>query len=244
MHEEFEVPGHLQELDWTVRLDDPGTGNWKDKWFVDGERAEIRNTPRGMVFSAGPVPYDNGCHAVLWTKDTFSRNVKFECTYTRLDSATRFVNILYLQATGSEVGPYEEDIRTWADRRLVPYMKTYFQNMDLLHLSFAAFENTDDTDEDYVRVRRYPTPKGKSFSDTQLEPSYSSTGLFRPGVPYGLTLIKTDDDLYFEVTGENTHRVFHWDLSSLSPLRPGRIGIRHMWTRSALYQGVRISTAL
>lgn len=243
MGKEIEVPKHLKELDWTLLLDDPGTENWKDKWFVDGERADIRNTSRGMVFSAGPVPHDSGCHAVLWTKNTFSGNVKFECSYTRLDTATRFVNILYLQATGSEVGPYDEHIRTWADRRLVPYMRTYFENMDLLHLSYAAFENNDDKDEDYVRVRRYPVVNGKSFVDTQLEPDYSTTGLFRPGVPYDLTVIKTNEDLYFEVTGTNAHRVFHWDISSLSPLRPGPIGIRHMGTRSALYHEIRISTA-
>jgi hypothetical protein len=227
---------------WTTRLEDPGTDDWRKHWFVDGSRADIRNTPDGMVFAAGPVAYDNGSHAVLWTHGVFPGDIRIEWDFTRLDTITRFVNILYIQATGKGEGPYTEDITEWSHLRQVPFMSCYFNTMDLLHISYAAFGNADDKDEDYVRARRYPTRPDRAFNQTDLPPDNFETGLFRPGVTYHVTAVKTDDDLFFDVRNDEAGNLFHWPLADVEPLRPGRVGIRHMWTRCSRYANIRIAT--
>lgn len=195
-----------------------------------------------MVFAAGPVAYDNGSHAVLWTKADFAGDVRIEFDYTRLDTITRFVNILYIQATGKQVGPFTEDIAEWSALRQVPYMNCYYDTMELLHISYAAFGNEDDKDEDYVRARRYPTRPGRAFNATDIPPDYFQTGLFRPGVTYHVTAIKTNADLFLEVKNSTVDTCFHWPLGDVEPLVHGRVGFRHMWTRCSRYGNIRIAT--
>ena len=230
----------LLEQDWEQVFHDPGTGNWQERWFVDGERADIRNTPDGMVFSAGPVARDNGSHSVLWTNEEFAGDIRIEFDLTRLDTITRYVNILYIQATGIGEGPYEEDIASWAHLRQVPFMSCYFNNMNLLHISYAAFGNQDDKDEDYVRARRYPARPDRPFNETDLPPDNFETGLFRPGKTYHVRALKTDKDMFFEVQGEEKGDLFHWSLEDIEPISHGRVGIRHMWTRCSRYANFKI----
>lgn len=232
----------LLDSEWTPVFEDAGTDDWREKWFVDGERADIRNTPDGMVFSAGPVAYDKGSHSVLWTRESFEGDVRIEFDLTRLDTITRFVNILYIQATGTGEGPYTEDIAEWAHLRQVPRMSTYFNNMNLLHISYAAFGNENDRDEDYVRARRYPARPDRPFNETDLEPDNFNTGLFRPGKTYHVCAIKTNDDMYFNVEGDERGDLFHWLLEDVEPVSHGRVGIRHMWTRCSRYSNVKIWT--
>jgi hypothetical protein len=229
--------------DWREAMHDSGSEDWRTHWFVDGERADIRNTPQGMVFSAGPVARDDGSHAVLWTHQDFAGDLRIRLRFTRLDTITRFVNILYIQATGSGEDGYTEDITEWSDDRQIPYMFKYFNTMNLLHISYAAFGNADDKDEDYVRARRYPTRPDRAFNQTDIPPDNFLTGLFRPGVSYDFDVIKTDADLWFRVSNAAVDTLFHWPLAEVAPLTHGRIGIRHMWTRCSRYADIRIATA-
>lgn len=231
----------LLKRDWRQKLCDSGTDDWRKQWFLDGERAEFKNTESGMVFSGGPIVGDHASHAVLWTKDIFYGDVKIEFDFTRLDTINRWVNIIYIQATGKGHGPYVEDICEWSDLRRIPYMHTYFDNMDLLHISYAAFGNDDDEPNDYVRARRYPRLAKNSFWTTNIPPDSFKTGLFLPGITYHFTLIKTDGDLFLEVKNSDVCRLFHWPLKNVKPLKAGRIGIRHMWTRCSRYQNISIS---
>lgn len=232
----------LLQQNWTEQFADDCTQDWKKKWFKDGLRSEIRNTSEGMIFSGGPIPMDNGSHSVLWTRADFSGDIRIEFDFTRLDTITRYVNILYIQATGKQEGPFTEDIADWSALRTIPYMKSYFENMELLHVSYAAFGNQDDKDEDYVRARRYPTRPDRAFNQTDLEPDYFNTGLFRPGITYHFTVIKTNEHLFFEVTNNEVRKLFYWPLSDVEPLAHGRVGIRHMWTRCSRYANIRIAT--
>jgi len=212
--------------------------NWKDSWLLDGERGSVKNTPDGLVFSAGPIRGDNGSHNVLWTKKEFEGDVKIEFEYTRLDDINYAVNILYILATGVGKEPYVEDISKWSHLRVVPYMNRYFLNMNLLHISYAAYPLEDDPESDYVRARRYPVPLGGNFSkDTRLSPDYFKTGLFKPGITYQFTVIKRGDELIFRVKNddENVDEFFYWDTAEFDPVTKGRIGIRHMYTRAARY---------
>ena len=232
----------LMQREWREQFADDGTNDWRGEWFVDGLRADIRNTPEGMVFAAGPVAYDNGSHSVLWTKEDFVGDIRIEFDYTRLDTISRFVNILYIQATGKQEGPLSEDIVDWSALRQVPFMSCYFDNMELLHISYAAFGNEDDKNEEYVRARRYPTRPDREFNETDLPPDYFQTELFRPGITYHFTAIKTDEDLFFEVKNDDVRQLFRWPLGEVEPLIHGRVGIRHMWTRCSRYANIRIAT--
>jgi hypothetical protein len=120
-------------------------------------------------------------------------------------------------------------------------MRTYFNNMKTLHISFAAFPNNEET-QDYVRVRRYPVLPDKNFRELEVEPTYFDTDFFKTGETYQVTVIKTDEHLFFKVIGKDDSELYSWDTSHLPPLKEGRIGLRHMYTRSAVYKNFKVFT--
>lgn len=66
--------------------------------------------------------------------------------------------------------------------------------------------------------------------------------LFAPGVPHHITIIKKGKELWMRVANaEQTYfcRMGNPDLPSVTE---GRIGLRHMYTRSARYKNFRVST--
>lgn len=233
---------HLKNAkEWNLVLSDTGTRNWRENWTLDGELATIENTEAGMNFSAGPEANNDAHHAVLWTKDTFAGDIRIEYDYVRTDEQNKYVNILYIQASGTAKGEYATDIAQWQHLRKVPAMRKYFENMNALHISYAAFGNKGDG-LFYTRARRYPKPEVKSFKITQVEPSYDYKGFIETGKKYHITAMKLGDYLYFEVSGEGGSELFTWDLSKTDPILEGRIGLRHMYTRSARYSNFKIYT--
>ena len=232
----------LVSLKWGQVFFDKGDGDWQQNWLLDGEKATVKNGDDGMLFSAGPVERENASHAVLWTKKSFKGDLKIEFDFTKMDKATKAVNILYIQATGKEEGPYVKDIAEWSEMRIVPKMSTYFNNMNLWHVSYTAFSNGNEKDKkDYLRARRYPVLKGKSFKDTEVGASYDDTGLFKDGITYHMTVIKKDDLLFIKVDGDGISAIFNWDFSEHPKITEGRIGLRHMWTRSSRYANFSVS---
>lgn len=225
---------------WDLKFEDDCTGNWEKSWFLDGQKSSITHSEKGMEFKAGNMEGNDADHAVLWTKEIFKDDVKVEYEYTRTDEQTEWVNILYIQALG--VPPFAEDISTWNHLRVIPSMKTYFTHMKALHISYAAYgKNNLDQQNDYVRVRQYPVLKGKRFSETKIPPASFKTGLFVPNETYKITVIKTKQKLYFRVKINQVSKLFEWDLKA--PLiKKGRIGLRHMYTRSARYKNFKIYT--
>ncbi|MFC1717318.1 DUF1961 family protein [Candidatus Poribacteria bacterium] len=230
----------LNKLDWKQVLSDSGTQDWTKQWFLDGERAIVKNTAEGILFSAGPIEKDNASHAVLWTKESFAGDLKIEFDYTRMDTINKYVNIIYIQATGIGEEPYSKDIAEWSHLRAIPYMSTYFQKMNLLHISFAAF-GSEETKKDYVRARRYPVKPDLKFNEIAVLPDNFDTGLFLPGVLYHFTIIKKGHQLYMKVEGDGLSGLFFWDTSGFPPVTEGRIGLRHMWTRCSRYKDFRVS---
>jgi hypothetical protein len=232
----------LQMLDWEETFFDPGTSDWSERWMLDGLKARVYNSPQGMEFYAGPVPAEDSSHSVLWARKSFSGNIKIEYEYTRLDAATKYVNILYIQATGSGKGDFSEDIFQWSEMRRIPAMRMYFNHMNTYHISYAAFGNTDELDKlDYIRARRYMPESGKGLKGTDLAPDYFDSGLFQPGVKHQITVIKHGNDLYMEINDPNKRMICHWKNTSLPPIENGRIGLRHMASRNARYKNFRVS---
>ena len=231
----------LEKLNWTEAFQDSGTDDWQDRWFLDGLRAQVDNTPKGMVLSSGPIEKDHASHCVLWTKQSFEGDVKIEFDYWRMDTIQKYVNIIYIQATGTEEGPYSKDIAEWADLREVPFMRSYFNNMKTLHISYAAF-GAKESEDDYVRARRYPTRPDLKFNELDIPPDNFNTGLFKPGVKHHFTIIKRGHELLFQVSTDEKTSVFAWDTSAHNLIAEGRIGLRHMWTRCSRYAGFKVST--
>ena len=227
---------------WELSFEDSCKQNWTSHWFLDGLRADIKNSENGMLYSAGTVNRDDACHAVLWTKKSFSGTVKIEYDYTRTDARVVWVNILYILATGVDLEHYDKDITKWNALRIIPSMRNYFKNMNAYQISYAAFKgNNEDPEADYIRLRQYPTPNRQEYlKGSEIPEASYATGLFNPGVQYHITAIKTSKKIYFNVSSENESTLFSWDLREKSVLEEGRIGLRHMYTRSALYKNFKI----
>ena len=194
-----------------------------------------------MTLTAGPEFKNDAHHMVLWTKQSFAGDLRIEYDYTRLDKETRCVTILYIQATGSGKAPYARDIATWSKLRRVPSMKTYYNHMNTYHISYAAFPNSGENRESYIRGRRY-IPEKQGLKGTELRPDYHPTGLFATGITHHVTVIKKDRDLLMRV--ENPDQVYYCHMTNpkLPVVTEGRLGLRHMFTRSARYKNLRVSS--
>ncbi|MDE0768507.1 MAG: DUF1961 family protein [Opitutaceae bacterium] len=229
------------EVDWEEVFSDSGTGDWKENWFLDGEIGSVVTGPEGMALTAGPEFKNDAHHMVLWTKESFEGDVKIEYDYTRLDSRPNCVTILYIQATGSGENPYMTDISEWNELRRVPSMKTYFNNMNTYHISYAAFPNNGDATQ-YIRARRY-MPNATGLTGSDLKPDYFPEGLFETGVPHKVTVIKKDRSISMRI--ENAEQVYYCHMTNpgLPAVTEGRIGLRHMYTRSSRYKDFRVSVA-
>ena len=230
---------------WQVALTDPGSADWREHWFLDGEKAKVTNTPTGMELRAGETPGEDAGHMVLWTRQEFVGEVRARFKFTRLDESKKFVNILYLKATGTGEGGYEEDIAKWSDLRKVSSMKTYYERMKLWHLSFAAFGGAGPV-ADYIRARRYPTEGRDDFKrfdqETVVPPDYEPGGLFATGVEHRMTAIQAGNDLFLYVTNGTEKKLCHWDLAKWPPLDHGRIGLRLMASRAARIADFEVAT--
>jgi hypothetical protein len=240
---------------WKEVFSDAGTGDsnvigwkdgaWKEKWFLDGEIGAVTNEPQGMHLHAGPRWKDEAHHMVLWTKQEFSGDLRIEYDFTRTDMQdTGSVILIYIQATGDGSEEFPEDITKWNDYRAVPGMGKYFSNMHLYHISYATGSPfIEGNVADYVRGRRY-MPDGDTLRGTELTPEYADTGVFKPGVTYRINIIKEAREIVMKVEGDGKTKYFYFNNDKLPPVAHGRIGLRHMFTRSARYKDFRVSEAV
>ena len=240
MKEQFDK---LAKREWKLGLELQPEMNWQDQWTLDGNHCVVGNSSNGLEFQAGPEAGNNAHHGVLWTKESFAGDMKVEFDYTRLDEINRFVCILYFHANGIGEGAYTKDIHEWAHLREEPWMKTYFERMDMLHISFAAFGNDNDEPDDYLRVRRYPVRPDRDFSQIEVAGTVHNTGLFLPQQTYAVTFVKTTDALGLHVKGADKELYHCWDISTVEPTHDGPFGIRHMWQKHACYNKLKIFTA-
>ena len=56
-----------------------------------------------------------------------------------------------------------------------------------------------------------------------------------------MTIIKNDIEIAMKVEGPDKTSYFYFKNDKLPPVTHGRIGLRHMYTRSARYRNVRVS---
>ena len=230
-----------REGDWRMAFADDGCGDWRTKWFLDGDTATVENTPEGMIVRAGPDIKDNGDSMVLWTRDSFVGDVKIEYEFTRQDRAVEGVNIVYLKASGIGESPYEKDIVLWKDLRNRARMPLYFNYMNALHISYSV--GLPDVEGEYIRARRYPAPVGVPFQEvTEIEGTHWGTGLFKLDVPYRLTVVSVGNVMTLSVCGDGREEHFEWDVSKFPPLCEGRIGFRVIPCRISRIRDFKVYT--
>jgi len=228
--------------EWQSGLTDAGPGDWKTQWFLDGKVASVSNTPDGIVLRSGPIAAGDSGHAVLWTKASFTGDLRIEYDYTRLDANRDHTSvcILYFDATGLGTPEFPKDIFAWRDRREVPTMSLYFRNMNAYHISYAC---TGGEDNDYIRARRYPT-KGKFQQDTLIEPSNGNVPPFATGETWHLVVDKIGQNITMTASHGTEMHTWRWGASSFPPLNEGRVGFRQMRGRESRYANIRISTQI
>ncbi|MFC2116860.1 pectate lyase, partial [Bacteroidota bacterium] len=215
---------------WDTVFSDDCKGDWSAKWSLDGKIGYVENSAEGMAFHAGPEIKNDAHHAVLWTRESFSGDLRIDYDYTRIDERDLQVNIIYIEATGSGEGEYSKEIFDWNSLREVPSMRTYFNNMNTLHISYAALSEEGD----YIRARRYRPDFGTGLQGTDLGASYN-TGFFDTGVKHHITIIKKDFDLFMRVADSRKTVLYRFNYEDHPEIIEGRIGLRHMYSRSSLY---------
>jgi len=231
----------LQNLSWKEIFNDDFSRSWQNNWFLDGEKALLKNTKEGLLFKAGTTPASDADHAVLWTKQTFEGDVRIEFDFTKKDTTTKFVNIIYLFAEGSGTGAYNKDITKWSKLRTVPAMKVYFEHMNAYHVSFAAFENDNsDPANDYIRARHYLPENGNGLKGTEMKPDYFKTGFFKANVPHHITIIRKGNDLFMVIKNTEKEQICHWETNVFPVLYSGRIGLRLMGSRVSEFGNFRV----
>lgn len=239
---EKQLFNELTALNWQETFYDSCTTEWKRNWILDGKKATITHSENGMDYRAGPNRKENASHAVLWTKESFESEIKIEYEYTKIEDVIEAVTILYIQATGSGAKGYDKDISLWADKREVAAMREYFNHMNTLHISYAAYDVGNlGLGKDYIRARRY-IPEGGGLGNTDLKPDYFETGLFEKDILHKITIIKKGDHLFMQIKNDEQTYLCHWLTDQVPEITEGRIGLRHMWTRGARYTNFRVST--
>lgn len=226
----------IQKENWVKVFEDSGTKDWKEKWLLDGEKSTIFNDEKGMSLYAGPV-HNDSCHTVLWTKESFAGDIMIQYEYTKIDTYNLNVTILYLQATGEP--PYSANIHEWSEERRVPSMRTYFNNMNTLHISYAALSNSDSM-RDYIRGRRYMPTLKKGLKGTRIGESYYNTGFFEKDIPHQITVVKRKSTLYMWIKNKEQERLFTFPFSDFPSITEGFIGFRHMNRRGARYKNIKV----
>lgn len=232
----------IQELNWKTVFSDDFKKSWQENWFLDGLKANLIPSKNGLIFKAGPTEASDADHSVLWTKKTFSNDIRIDFDFVKMDSSTKYVNIIYLFAEGSGKQPYDTDISKWANLRSIPAMKNYYEHMNALHISFAAFDNNNHIiSEDYVRARQYLPERAMGLDNTDFKPDYFRTGLFNYGDIHHITIIRKSNMLYMIVKNSRKEKIFYWNSTQFPYLKSGRIGLRLMGSRVSEFSNFKVS---
>lgn len=228
-----------------ILFEDSLTGDWREKWFLDGKKVTLEASENGLYFQPGTVtkaqdPEEyHAHHGVLWTQQEFEGDIGIRFEYTRMSQG--LTTLLYIQAQGTGPAPYVEDIHAWRELREIPAMEMYFKHMNLTSLSFRG----------EIRARRYPwmdEARGIDFKDSLLEPMLDYDQ-FPIGRSYLIDVENRAKSLSIRVEEiGNPENVVEqsWDKTqNLDPRRPtisqkGRIGLRNMGGVNTIYRNFQV----
>lgn len=230
----------------SVLFQDSMTTDWKEHWFLDGERAILENQEDGLHFTATPSKVDknedretfDAHHAVLWTKREFEGDISIRYEITR--TSPGFTSLLYIHAQGLGSPPYLEDIFEWRELRTTASMNLYFTHMNLTCLTFR----------EQIRPRRYPW---SDADGNQYEDRLIGSMIDYDQLPVGNSYVvqiewrRASLSLRVEEIGNPDNFVERtMDLTEgLDPRRPpqsdrGRIGLRQMGGTGFVYRNFEV----
>ncbi len=228
-----------------ILFEDNMMNNWQNNWFLDGQKAPLEHRENGLYFSGGTITKSDdpenyhAHHAVLWTKQVFEGDIRITYGMTRVDSSDYGNTLLYIQAQGNGKEPFVKDISKWNKLREIPAMSLYFENMDLISLSFR--EN--------LRCKRYPwkDSRGEWYPKRGLiEPMVDYEGII-PGKKYSVEVEKRSSSVTLRLYDGETKELltdFTWDTTripeELDIIKLGRIGLRHMSTKQFIYKNFKV----
>ena len=226
----------LCSVTWPEVFADSLTKEWSNKWFLDGNEAEVSTDGNAMT-----IDTSNG-YAVLWTKQSFEGDLRIEYDFKRVDENERGVNIIYIQATGDGEYGHVEDITQWSDRRTMAAMKNYYMNMHTYHISYAAFGNKKSSSEkaDYIRGRRYLPLNKKGLKGTKLKNEYDGTKLFKDKQWIHVIIIKQAKELWLEFKHPDKTVLCHFINDDKPGIDRGRIGLRLMPGRKSQFKNFKV----
>ncbi len=122
-------------------------------------------------------------------------------------------------------------------------MRIYFNNMYTYHISYAAFSAKKYSgNKDYIRLRKY-NPNKEGLKGTNIPGDHFKTGLFKTGVTYLIQLVNYNGYIQMHIQNKQDaakYLVCEWDVSMYPLYESGRIGLRHMYTRSARYKDFKV----
>lgn len=228
-----------------ILFEDSMMSDWQENWFLDGQKATLEHRNNGLYFSGGTITKSDdpenyhAHHAVLWTKKVFEGDILITYEMTRIDTSNYGTTLLYIQARGTGREPYVKDITKWNELREIPAMNLYFDNMDLISLSFR--EN--------LRCKRYPwkDSDGEWYPNRGLIEPMVDYSLILPGKTYRVEVEKRISSVTLRLFDAATNKLltnFTWDITKvpaeLDPIKKGRIGLRHMSTRQFIYRDFRV----
>jgi len=203
-----------------IFADDGTSGDWQDKWFLDGP-ADVTYSADGMVLDASPGTGE----AVLWAKPIVRGDVRIEYDYTHIDDASNpYVVILFIQAQGT--GERVADISTW-ERPVASY--------PIYHGEMSNYSITYDNAANIVRARHNP---GQAAAG-----EFKYEDMFERDETYHITIEKSGAEFSMTATnlGTGASRTFDFTgTASKDPIEAGRIGLRHMDDRSSRYGNFKI----
>ncbi len=232
-----------------VLFEDPMTEHWQKNWFLDGKNAVLEHRDGGLAFltTASKVdkrvdrPAFDARHAVLWTRQEFTGDIRISYTFTKLPGCS-WQKLIYVQARGIGEKPYVEDIYAWRDLRKVARMDKYFNYMNLIGLSLR----------DQIRCKRYPWKD--VVRNIELESEIRPRAERRKmqiGREYHVVVEKRRKSIMLRITDAESgeDNVNHtWDLADEKVLKnrkprfveKGRIGIRQMGGHKILMRDFKV----
>lgn len=235
--EELKLFNELCLANWETVFSDDCTMDWNANWLLDGKIGHVENSSRGMAIYTGPQEKNSAHDVVLWTRKSFSGDIMIEYDYTRIDNRDKSVNIIYIQATGSGEGKYTKNIFDWNQWREVPAMEVYYNNMNTLHISYAAFTEAGD----YIRARRYRPDLKQKMEGTELGATFN-TGFFDPDVKHHITIIKKGYDLYMKVSNAQKSVLYKWNYQNHPEILEGPVGLRHKCVSASVYKNFLVKS--
>lgn len=231
----------LESQQWKEKYSEQAGKKVSSGWYLDGKKGSVTKTGDALVLNAGDEIGSEEDHVVLWTRDSYAGDIRIDYEFTRLDSLERFANLLYIQAQGSGAPGYDKEIRRWRKKRQTPRMSTYFDHMNLTHISYATFENKKDVrNPDYIRARRYLPETGNGLKGTAFAQEYLCPLLFETGEPHRITVIKQEGTVWMRIGVNGKNRYFKFDDDRLPDTQAGAIGLRQMYGRHSKYAHFRV----